>query len=105
MFQHLEDGLKEEEIYYCNVEDENKIHAKKTMTFWETHYPNESFFLPEISSERSKSTTLQGFHLLQSVERQASSLWQISSPSSEDADFMNDGLHNYLKFLSLVHVY
>mmetsp|Transcript_11066 Transcript_11066/g.14466 ORF Transcript_11066/g.14466 Transcript_11066/m.14466 type:complete len:560 (+) Transcript_11066:204-1883(+) len=105
-FQHLEDGLKEEDIYYCNVDDENKIHAKKTMTFWETYYPNESFFLSEISPERSNtiinlSTTLQGFDLLQSVERQASFLWQISSPSFEDADFMNDGLQNYLRFLSL----
>ena len=24
-FQHLEDGLKEEEIYYCNVGDKNKF--------------------------------------------------------------------------------
>jgi hypothetical protein len=80
--------------------------AFTTRQLWQKAYPDEPFFFSEIqkSDEASPSSSgllLSGFDLLSSTERQATFLWQVSGERFEDIDFLNEGVENYHKFLTL----
>jgi hypothetical protein len=77
--------------------------AFTTRQLWQKAYPDEPFFFSEIqkSDEAIPSRLLSGFDLLSSTERQATFLWQVSGERFEDISFLNEGVENYYRFLTL----
>ena len=79
-----------------------------TQELWQTEFPNESFFaengevgeIPDPRCERPVSL-MAGFDLSGSSKRQAGFLWQFSTSSFEDIEFLEQGVINYWKFLLL----
>ena len=68
-------------------------------------FPNEAF-IAKIQFERitrpDEALYLVGsFDVLGSSERQAGFLWQVSTSSFEDIEFLEQGVINYWKFLLL----
>ena len=83
----------------------NEDATGKTSVLWNKLYPSDPFFLPcdqKGGSDHDKDKKLlSGFDLLASTERQATFLWQVSGERFDDIDFLNEGVENYCKFLSL----
>jgi hypothetical protein len=84
--------------------------AQVTQEIWMLMYPDEPFFLDDVSQDSAgriegKRDTylgpLCGFDLLASTERQATFLWQVSGERFQDDDFLEEGVENYTKFLKL----
>ena len=77
--------------------------ALATRRIWEEMYPDDPFFLDkkEVSIQAEQSTSLGGFDLLGSAERQASFLWQVSGDRFDDQDFLQEAVDKYHKFLLL----
>ena len=66
-------------------------------------YPNESFFLSSSSPNKADSDTcLDGFDVVDSCDRQASFLWQVSGPNFHNDAFLRQGVENYMKFVRLM---
>jgi len=111
-FQHYDSNTGA--INVCNSEEEV---CRETRRLWEGLYPKEPFFLKDSSSLvavtdvdkslttaadcQNESMLLNGFDLYGSTLRQATFLWQVSSPAFEDNDFLQDAVVNYFRFLSL----
>jgi len=91
--------------------------SKYTMELFQELYPNESFFLNlnlNLNStgnsdgkrkNRPASTAdscLAGFDVIESCDRQASFLWQVSGAKFRDEAFLRQGIENYTKFVSLM---
>jgi len=79
-----------------------------TQELWRTDFPNESFFaengeVGEIPDPRCELpvSLVAGFDLSGSSKRQAGFLWQVSTSSFEDIEFLEQGVINYWKFLLL----
>jgi Glycine-rich domain-containing protein-like len=73
---------------------------------WNTHYPQEFFYLVDLQTERSSNvdagrSLIGNFNVLESMKRQATFLWQVSDEQYADDDFLKDGALNYAKFLHL----
>lgn len=84
--------------------------AEETRRLWKESYPDEPFFLsddggnaspPSGPRDPSSSSSLGGFDLLASAERQSTFLWQVSGPRFADNDFLRDAVRQYRKFLLL----
>lgn len=92
--------------------------ALATQRLWEATYPNQSFFLAEqhdeeLNNSNHNPTTANPsfvdldfflkheFELLESTERQATFLWQVSGPRFSDPTFLQEGVDNYVCFLQL----
>lgn len=95
--------------------------CSETRRLWEKLYPGEPFFLHydkddsfnenysnvdnHLQVHYSKPTKhgllLDGFDLYGSALRQATFLWQVSSPAFGHDDFLQDAVVNYSRFLSL----
>eukprot|EP00816_Leptocylindrus_hargravesii_P006274 CAMPEP_0196826968 /NCGR_PEP_ID=MMETSP1362-20130617/93907_1 /TAXON_ID=163516 /ORGANISM="Leptocylindrus danicus, Strain CCMP1856" /LENGTH=568 /DNA_ID=CAMNT_0042207577 /DNA_START=579 /DNA_END=2281 /DNA_ORIENTATION=- len=112
-FQHYDSNTGAIDV--CNSDEEV---CRETRRLWERLYPKERFFLNDESSSSLVSVTdvdksltpadcqnecvlLNGFDLYGSTLRQATFLWQVSSPAFEDNDFLQDAVVNYFRFLSL----
>jgi hypothetical protein len=84
-------------------------------------YPNENFFLKRQNNEENeyqsvdqstdqgaagavqKNTQLAGFNVVESCIRQATFLWQVSSPCfSAVVELLEDCVTNYEKFVRLI---
>jgi len=79
--------------------------AKYTQTLWEELYPNESFFIKvddPLQLEAMDNTQLSGFDILDSCERQAAFLWQVSQTNFSNDKFLRKGVKNYYKFIALM---
>jgi hypothetical protein len=95
--------------------------ARYTQTLWEEVYPKEPFFFIEEAEEQQQHSstnnseksenqtiekttphTLSGFDVLESCQRQATFLWQVSQINFHDDDFLRQGVQNYYKFMSLM---
>jgi hypothetical protein len=78
-----------------------------TQHLWKREFPDELFFADknQVGETRPPEllpvSLLAGFDLLGSSERQAGFLWQVSSSSFEDMEFLEQGVLNYWKFLLL----
>jgi len=73
-------------------------------SIWETMHPDEPFFAQDEQREDAgdeSSAVLDGFNVLESCERQATFLWQVSQPNFSDIRFLGEGQTNYYKFLCL----
>lgn len=83
--------------------------AHYTKRLWEELYPTEAFFVEQEQKENDncmeefgKDLHLSGFYLLESCERQATFLWQVSQINLDDNEFLLQGVENYYKFVSLM---
>jgi len=76
-----------------------------TQELWQTEFPNELFFddneAGKIPDPELPVCLLAGFDLSGSSKRQAGFLWQVSTSSFEDIEFLEQGVINYWKFLLL----
>jgi Glycine-rich domain-containing protein-like len=93
-----------------------------TQQLWEKEFPRDSFFVAGnknsagteeeedeeeavvVSDDPTSSSSpglLGDFDLLASTDRQATFLWQISSPSFDEMAFLDQGVENYRRFLLL----
>ena len=81
-----------------------------TQDLWSKEFPDTTFFLNsnqvdtdvhchDVSGDNR--VMVGGFDLLGSTDRQATFLWQVSSPSFDDIDFLEQGVKNYCHFLLL----
>ena len=81
-----------------------------TQDLWSMEFPDKMFFLDSnqvdtfvhchnVSGE--KKAMVGSFDLLGSTDRQATFLWQVSSPSFDEIDFLEQGVVNYRRFLLL----
>jgi hypothetical protein len=90
--------------FALQTKDDCSLTAYCTQQLWQESYPDEPFFLSGIG-DRDEAIPhpklLSGFDLLASTERQATFLWQVSGERFEDIDFLNEGVENYYKFLTL----
>ena len=88
-----------------NSDDCSERLLSPTHQLWNKTYPHESFFLEGNdechNDEMQHARLLAGFDLLASTERQATFLWQVSGERFDDIEFLNEGVENYYKFLSL----
>ena len=89
----------------------------ETKRLWNETYPNESFFLNEVDAtttvvatttttttttgSSSTSPTLNGYDVLGSARRQMAFLWQVSGDQYTCDSFLQQGVTNYTKFLTL----
>jgi hypothetical protein len=81
--------------------------CKLTIELYHELYPNESFFLDSKSNQvvlgpGSRKTKLDGFDVVESCDRQASFLWQVSGPNFSNDTFLSQGVDNYTKFVRLM---
>ncbi len=95
--------------------------AHHTARLWKEHYPNEPFFLPPADNGQTRekgdeaktpvgaeeetalqSTSLGGFDVIESCERQKAFLWQVSQTNFHSDEFLAQGVDNYFKFVSLM---
>ena len=79
--------------------------AKNTKEVFHKMFPNESFFLQDnkdTECHSKESTKLAGFDVIESCNRQASFLWQVSGSNFSNDDFLRQGVENYLKFVQLM---
>ena len=80
-----------------------------TQDFWAKEFPDTTFFLDKNQVDTNvhchhdlhQKVMVGGFDLLGSTHRQATFLWQVSSPSFDDIDFLQQGVENYCRFLLL----
>jgi hypothetical protein len=99
----------------CPLDDAD---VKATRALWETRYPDEPFFLEpkgvavastgaQWASETHGRTfgVLSGFDVVESCERQASFLWQVSGARFSDPAFLREGVLNYARFLRLMKLF
>lgn len=85
--------------------------VSSTLALWADEYPDEPFFIdndiaaPASSLEKMEQGTsrgtLHGFDVIDSATRQATFLWQISTPLYSDPDFLRNAVINYYRFLLL----
>jgi hypothetical protein len=78
--------------------------CNRTESAFHEMYPTESFFLPDCIpvSRSAVPPPLPGFDLMGSCIRQSSFLWQVSQPNFSDDAFIEQGVHNYFKFMRLM---
>lgn len=83
--------------------NDERDEAKETRDLWQRYYPRKSFFLTEICTVDNDNLDgfLKEFELLESTERQATFLWQVSGACFADTNFLMEGIQNYLRFLLL----
>lgn len=78
--------------------------CKRTIALFHELYPNESFFLDtsKALAPSSGDTKLGGFDVVESCDRQASFLWQVSGSNFSNDTFLSQGEENYTKFVLLM---
>ncbi len=90
---------------FSSTEADTKI-AQRTMELFAEMYPDESFFFDHnnINNDAAAAadTKLGGFDVIESCERQATFLWQVSGPSFHDDKFLQQGVANYSRFVQLM---
>jgi hypothetical protein len=75
----------------------------ETIGLFKEMYPKENFFLGECCDVHSSGTSkLGGFNVVESCERQATFLWQVSQPKFSLDEFLRNGKANYEKFARLL---
>lgn len=92
-----------------NHQHEYQDAIQYTKNLWEALYPNESFFLSEeinhkesLGDDFTAKLDSTGFDVLESSQRQAAFLWQVSQNNFSHDDFLQQGVNNYYKFMSLM---
>jgi hypothetical protein len=72
--------------------------CKLTIELYHELYPNESFFLDKskqvVLEPGSTNTKLDGFDVVESCDRQATFLWQVSGPNFSNETFLSQGVEN-----------
>ena len=88
---------------------QHKVSAEYTKKLWQQMYPSESFFLfenkngePDPTGNNHADSSLSGFDVIESCQRQAAFLWQVSQGSFHNDTFLAQGVENYYKFMSLM---
>ena len=82
--------------------------AEYTMRLWKQLYPSEPFFASIASTANDdekmdySNHLLSGFDVIESCQRQATFLWQVSQVNFQDDSFLQEGVENYFKFMSLM---
>lgn len=99
--------------------------VEQTQALWMKMYPHEPFFPTERSDQKVNAETgapwiaeavatvgnngagqtygvISGFDVVESCERQATFLWQMSGPRYSDPAFLQEGVLNYARFLNLM---
>lgn len=102
------------EVFWMGAtqESERQQIAYQTIQLWTDVYPDEPFHLKDDDSignlcdspteeDAGRATWLDGFNLLDSTQRQATFLWQVSAPAFSRQTFLEEGLVQYFKFLKL----
>jgi hypothetical protein len=91
-------------LQYAHAENYSQ-ESLTTQDLWALHFPDELFFVEDtkdiVKHPEQTSYLLGDFDLLGSTRRQATFLWQVSSPSFDDISFLEQGLKNYIRFLML----
>ncbi len=91
--------------------DKHGTAAEYTQQLWKQMYPNEPFVGSGCSASSHDTaqtannhtcTKLSGFDVMESCQRQATFLWQVSGDNYQDDTFLRQGVENYLKFLKLM---
>ena len=109
-----------ETAFQVQFEDDvvpNDSPAMQTRLLWQEKYPNRQFFLSSSTDMPNASDTLmesdndpqrieldvflKEFELLESTDRQATFLWQVSDPRFTDLRFLQQGVAHYVLFLQL----
>jgi hypothetical protein len=84
----------------------HSVACDNTIKLWTKQFPDEPFFLATNGDGNKQTLTenklLGGFDVLESCERQAAFLWQVSQVTFHDNEFLRDGVTNYFKFVSLM---
>lgn len=77
--------------------------ANHTRELWAMRYADEPFFYESNTKEQSSDGygMLHNFDLVDSCERQATFLWQVTQERFGDEEFLQDGVDAYNKFLKL----
>ena len=97
-------------LQYAGAEVVYSDKSLMTQDLWSKEFPDTTFFLDNnqgkthlICHDVSHVTKVMvgGFDLLGSADQQATFLWQVSSPSFDDIDFLEQGVNNYCRFLLL----
>ena len=97
-------------LQYADADVVYSLDSLTTQKIWSKEFPDKMFFLDSnqvnvhvnchnVSGENK--VMVGGFDLLGSTDRQATFLWQVSSPSFDDIDFLEQGVENYRRFLLL----
>jgi len=96
-----------------------------TQAIWNRMYPDEPFFLdadiiladtgePRVYNPATSTDNggigrsygvIAGFDVVESCERQASFLWQVTAPRFSDPAFLREGVLNYACFLKLMQLH
>jgi hypothetical protein len=92
-----------------NMEAEEVLASAYTKEIWAKDYPDEPFFLAENDASSmkgeavvDKNNLLDGFDVLESCERQATFLWQVSQANFSKDNFLQEGVTNYHKFVRIM---
>ena len=97
-------------LQYADADVVYSLDSLTTQKIWSKEFPDKMFFLDSNQVEvhvhchdvtGEKKVMVGGFDLLGSTDRQATFLWQVSSPSFDDIDFLEQGVENYRRFLLL----
>ncbi len=103
----LEDNDSNKTLDNHQYKYQNEIQYTKDL--WEALYPLESFFLSEENNHKESldddftvKLDSTGFDVLESCQRQAAFLWQVSQNNFSHDDFLQQGVNNYYKFMSLM---
>ena len=103
-FGHLLDATFPFSLQYAHAEHYSQ-ESLTTRDLWTKYFPDEPFFVEDdvdlVNPPEQARYLLGDFDLVGSAERQATFLWQVSSPSFDDISFLEQGVQNYLRFLVL----
>jgi hypothetical protein len=86
--------------------DTDNVYTTATQNLWNTHYPQESFYLLDFPAHSHTSIDVDcvmigKFNILESMKRQVTFLWQVSGERYDDDDFLKEGVRRYARFLLL----
>jgi Glycine-rich domain-containing protein-like len=102
------------DAFHFQIQDDQRVQAQQTRSLWDHRYsPNEPFFLDDDDAINSNNDDndndykinmdafLEDFELIESTERQATFLWQVSGTPYHDLEFLQQGVEKYIRFLRL----